>query len=61
MVLNESVQKANHDSIEDARTALLLYKKYLELESADEFEISLRRVYNKGYNLRFKVPEQEEY
>lgn len=58
-VLQESVQTSNHDSIEDAKTALLLYQKYLDLKSKDSFERTLNNVYNKGYNLRFKVPDLE--
>lgn len=58
-VLQESVQTSNHDSIEDAKTALLLYQKYLDLKSKDAFDRTLRHVYNKGYNLRFKVPDLE--
>lgn len=59
VVLHQSVQTSNHDSIEDAKTALLLYQKYLELKSKDAFERTLNNVYNKGYNLRFKVPDLE--
>lgn len=57
IVLRESVQTANHDSIEDARTALLLYERYLELSSANRFEQELLRVYSEGQQLRFRVPE----
>ena len=32
VVLNENIQEGNHDSKEDARTALELYYKYLELK-----------------------------
>lgn len=55
-VLKEAVQTENHDSIEDAKAALLLYKKYLQLKSAGEFDQVLLRVYLEGQNLRFRVP-----
>lgn len=56
-VLGRSVQTNNHDSIEDAHTALLLFEKYLELQAAGDFEHTLQRVYNDGQQLRFRVPE----
>lgn len=56
-VLKESVQTKNHDSIEDARTALRLYEKYMELKATGEFELALHRIYNEGQQLRFRVPE----
>lgn len=55
-VLKEAVQTDNHDSIEDAKAALLLFKKYVELKSAGEFDQVLQRVYQEGQNLRFRVP-----
>lgn len=57
MVLKDEVQKGNHDSIEDARTALKLYKKYSELSSSGEFMSTLQRIYIEGQQLRFKVPD----
>lgn len=57
IVLHEAVQTDNHDSIEDANTALLLYKKYMELRASGEFEYTLRRIYSEGQQLRFRVPE----
>ncbi|KAF8003575.1 hypothetical protein HF325_002820 [Metschnikowia pulcherrima] len=56
-VLKESVQTRNHDSIEDARTALLLFEKYMQLKASGDFEIALRRIYSEGQQLRFRVPE----
>ncbi|OBA23722.1 hypothetical protein METBIDRAFT_9960 [Metschnikowia bicuspidata var. bicuspidata NRRL YB-4993] len=56
-VLKESVQTRNHDSIEDARTALLLFERYMELRASGEFEQALRRIYSEGQQLRFRVPE----
>ena len=37
-----------HDSIEDARTALLLYKKYLALKEAGQFRQTLEQLYAHG-------------
>lgn len=56
-VLKESVQRRNHDSIEDANTALLLFERYMELKASGEFEQALRRIYSEGQQLRFRVPE----
>jgi PAB-dependent poly(A)-specific ribonuclease subunit 2 len=55
-LLNESVQVATHDSIEDARTALRLYHKYLELKEAGTLQDTLRDIYDKGNSLGFKPP-----
>lgn len=57
IVLKESVQTRNHDSIEDANTALRLYEKYMELLSLGEFETELNRIYSEGQQLRFRVPD----
>ncbi|KAG5418301.1 PAN2 [Candida metapsilosis] len=58
VMLKQDVQTGNHDSIEDARTALLLYKRYVELSSKGEFESMLNHVYSQGNKLRFRVPEK---
>eukprot|EP00658_Telonema_sp_P-2_P013736 TRINITY_DN15208_c0_g1_i5.p1 TRINITY_DN15208_c0_g1~~TRINITY_DN15208_c0_g1_i5.p1 ORF type:complete len:456 (+),score=108.79 TRINITY_DN15208_c0_g1_i5:340-1707(+) len=42
--LGESVQEGEHDSIEDARTALRLYRKYQELTASGEFEDAINSV-----------------
>ncbi|KAK6205416.1 ubiquitin carboxyl-terminal hydrolase-domain-containing protein [Scheffersomyces amazonensis] len=57
ILLKEKVQTGNHDSIEDAYTALLLYRKYLDLLAQGQFEDTLSNVYMEGTALRFKVPE----
>lgn len=57
IVLKEAVQTSNHDSIEDAMTALRLYEKFLELQLVGEFENELNRIYSEGQQLRFRVPD----
>lgn len=55
-LLKEDIQKVTHDSIEDARTALKLYGKYLEFEDAGVFEQVLNEIYRKGREMGFKPP-----
>ncbi|KAF3925431.1 hypothetical protein ABW21_db0201313 [Orbilia brochopaga] len=58
--LRENIQTGNHDSIEDANTALRLYKKYLEFEDAGIFERMLNAVYQDGKLTNFKPPGENE-
>jgi PAB-dependent poly(A)-specific ribonuclease subunit 2 len=46
-VLGVDVQIENHDAIEDARTALALYHRYLELEQEGIVDDVLRDLYSK--------------
>ncbi|KAI3321081.1 PAB-dependent poly(A)-specific ribonuclease subunit PAN2 [Xylariaceae sp. AK1471] len=55
-VLREDIQLHTHDSIEDARTALRLYRKYQEYEEAGILEIMLQEIYAKGLASNFKPP-----
>lgn len=57
-VLREDVQQGNHDSIEDAHTALKLYKKYLEYQDAGIFESILDETYREGMKCNFKPPDR---
>lgn len=57
ILLNEKVQTGNHDSIEDARSALNLYKKYLDLEAKGELLATLNWIYNEGRAMKFKPPQ----
>ncbi|KAI8612159.1 ubiquitin carboxyl-terminal hydrolase-domain-containing protein, partial [Chytriomyces sp. MP71] len=55
-VLRQEIQQDTHDSIEDARTALLLYKRYLELSRQGIFQQVLEDVYEEGKQFNFKPP-----
>ncbi|XP_024915310.1 PAN2-PAN3 deadenylation complex catalytic subunit PAN2 isoform X2 [Cynoglossus semilaevis] len=60
--LDLNIQGETHDSIEDARTALQLYRKYLELSRRggnDEVRKVLKGLYEKGRQLDWKVPESD--
>lgn len=56
LLLREQIQKETHDSIEDARTALRLWRKYEEFIDAGIFDTMLNDVYSKGRELGFKAP-----
>lgn len=58
-LLKEDIQMETHDSIEDARTALKLYKKYLEFEDAGILEAMLQDIYSKGREYNFKPPRSK--
>ncbi|RUS31626.1 ubiquitin carboxyl-terminal hydrolase-domain-containing protein [Jimgerdemannia flammicorona] len=47
-LLNEDIQKDTHDSVEDARTALAIYKKYLQYREEGRFGQVLEEVYEAG-------------
>ncbi|KAH8684695.1 PAB-dependent poly(A)-specific ribonuclease subunit PAN2 [Tricladium varicosporioides] len=55
-LLKEDIQLETHDSIEDARTALKLYKKYLEFQDAGILETILQDIYRKGREMNYKPP-----
>ncbi|XP_056444199.1 PAN2-PAN3 deadenylation complex catalytic subunit PAN2 isoform X1 [Gadus chalcogrammus] len=60
--LDLNIQGETHDSIEDARTALQLYRKYLELSrggGTDEVRKALKGLYEKGRKMDWKVPEAD--
>lgn len=53
VVLNINIQEGNHDSNEDARTALELYYKYLELKKEGKWEETITRIYEVGRQCNF--------
>jgi PAB-dependent poly(A)-specific ribonuclease subunit 2 len=59
-LLKEDIQMETHDSIEDARTALKLYRRYLEFEDAGVFETILSDIYRVGRDMNFKAPRRDD-
>ncbi|KAI8829400.1 ubiquitin carboxyl-terminal hydrolase-domain-containing protein [Chytriomyces cf. hyalinus JEL632] len=57
-LLRSDIQQDTHDSIEDARAALLLYKKYLALTKEGTFEQVLDAIYEEGRKYNFKPPQK---
>jgi len=53
-----TIQGGSHDSVEDARTALLLYRKYQKLTAKGGLTSKLRELYDKGRERQWKVPGQ---
>ena len=58
-LLKEDIQMETHDSIEDSRTALKLYRKFLEFEDAGILEPMLQDIYRAGRDVNFKPPRKE--
>ncbi|QDS72369.1 hypothetical protein FKW77_008301 [Venturia effusa] len=56
LLLKEDIQTDMHDSIEDARTALKLWRKWEEFKEAGVLEETLEWIYKRGRELGFKVP-----
>lgn len=58
--LGKKIQSETHDSAEDARAALELYRKYKELESTGTLAQTLKELYEMGSQLQWKVRTEEE-
>ena len=58
-LLKEDIQLETHDSIEDARTALKLYRKFLEFQDAGILETMLQDIYRTGRDVQFKPPRRD--
>lgn len=50
-LLKQDIQLAEHDSIEDARSALLLYKKYLDFIEEGRFKDVMEDIFDAGKRL----------
>ncbi|KAF4345953.1 pab-dependent poly(A)-specific ribonuclease subunit PAN2 [Fusarium beomiforme] len=59
-LLKEDIQMVTHDSVEDSRTALKLYKKYLEFQDAGILETMLQDIYRAGREVNFKPPRKDD-
>ncbi|KAI1326713.1 PAB-dependent poly(A)-specific ribonuclease subunit PAN2 [Xylariaceae sp. FL0255] len=55
-VLKQDIQQITHDSIEDARIALKLYRKYQEWSEAGVLRTMMDEIYQKGMASNFRVP-----
>jgi hypothetical protein len=55
-VLHENIQTDTHDSIEDARSALMLYKAYEDLEERGVVDEKLDELYREGRKHNWKPP-----
>ncbi len=58
--LGKKIQGHTHDSIEDAVTALALYKKSLKLKEEGVFIDALGELYDKGKECNWKIPDDQE-
>lgn len=59
-LLKEGIQVDTHDSIEDARIALKLWRKYLEFEDAGITKKMLNEIYRAGDSVGWKPPGGEQ-
>lgn len=57
ILLGRNIQEGNHDSIEDAYTALILYKKYLELKEKGTLNAVVDSLYEDGRATNYRVPD----
>jgi len=54
-LFGHDMQTDTHDSIEDARAAWEVYKKAVALKAADEFDLTLTKIYEFGRKTEWKL------
>lgn len=57
--LGIQIQAETHDSVEDARTALLLYRHYLDMVKNGNIIAEITKLYEKGKLLGWQIPSDE--
>ena len=58
--LGIKIQSETHDSIEDAKTALSLYRKFEELMELNRVNAAIEELYDAGRNSGWEVPGSED-
>lgn len=56
LLLHEDIQTDAHDSVEDARTALRLWRKYVEIQKKGKTKDTLDWIYRQGRDVGFRAP-----
>ncbi|KAJ2898948.1 PAB-dependent poly(A)-specific ribonuclease subunit PAN2 [Zalerion maritima] len=57
-VFSERIQKTTHDSIEDARAALMLYEKFLQMQANGTLDREIENIFARGQAYNFRVPKE---
>ncbi|GBE59135.1 exonuclease family protein [Babesia ovata] len=58
-ILHQQIQRGEHDSVEDAKAALNLYRKYLLYDRNGELPAMLAELYDVGYKTNWVVTDLE--
>jgi len=60
--LKTNIQSFTHDSVEDARTALFLYKNYKKMQEEDKDKVrsTITELYEYGRKINWKIPDVKD-